>query len=99
MSELQQLKEHLKYAGIQAITFSMKETGADGLHLDGTLAIIDQIICSHSKLFIGTDGSTFTTRIQEEREIMGFPIHATHNIFCADSSLECEKGQYRTIIY
>ena len=99
MSELQQLIEHLKYAGIQAIAFSMKEAGVDGLHLDGALAIIDQIICSHSTLFIGTDGSTFTTRIQEEREIMGFPVHATNNIFCADSSLECEKGQYRTIIY
>ena len=97
-SEQQQLRKHLKNAGVQAITFSMKDNGHD-MYLDGTVAIIEQIICSHSRLFIGTYGSTFTTRIQEEREIMGFPIHATNNIFCADNSLECEKSQHRPIIY
>ena len=98
VSELQQLKDHLKNAGIQAITLPMKNNGHDTYH-DGSLAIIDQIICSHARLFIGTYGSTFTIRIQEEREIMGFPIHATNNIFCADNSLECEKSQHRPIIY
>lgn len=49
---------------------------------DGELAIIDQIICSHARVFVGTHESTFSYRIQEEREIMGFPAHSTFNRFC-----------------
>jgi hypothetical protein len=40
---------------------------------DGGIAIIDQLIASHAKYFIGSYESTFSFRIQEEREIMGFP--------------------------
>lgn len=50
---------------------------------DGGVAIIDQIICSYARYFIGTHESTFTFRIQEEREIIGFPINTTFNVFCA----------------
>ncbi|KAI3378927.1 hypothetical protein SNEBB_010581 [Seison nebaliae] len=49
---------------------------------DGDLSIIDQIICSYSLLFIGTDSSTFSYRILEERELMLLDSHLTFNKFC-----------------
>ncbi|XP_014245555.1 GDP-fucose protein O-fucosyltransferase 2 [Cimex lectularius] len=49
---------------------------------DGGIAIIDQIICSYAKYFIGTHESTFSFRIQEEREILGFPPEMTFNRLC-----------------
>ncbi|XP_056633675.1 GDP-fucose protein O-fucosyltransferase 2 isoform X1 [Diorhabda sublineata] len=52
---------------------------------DGGAAIVDQIICSCARYFVGTHESTFTFRIQEEREIMGFPVDSTFNVFCSES--------------
>ncbi|XP_073983375.1 O-fucosyltransferase 2 isoform X2 [Rhodnius prolixus] len=49
---------------------------------DGGIAIIDQIICSNARYFIGSYESTFSFRIQEEREILGFPEHTTFNRLC-----------------
>lgn len=58
----------------------------------GGVAIVDQIICSHARYFIGTSESTFSFRIQEEREIMGFDRDATFNRFCGDGEEEdCEQ--------
>jgi len=59
---------------------------------DGGMAIIDQSICSHATYFIGSYESTFTFRIQEEREIMGFPLKDTFDMLCADGKENCEKG-------
>jgi len=59
---------------------------------DGGVAILDQIICSKAKYFIGSYESTFTFRIQEEREIMGFPVKSTFDMLCADGKEKCEKG-------
>jgi len=59
---------------------------------DGGVAIIDQIICSHAQYFIGTRESTFTFRIQEEREIMGFNLEDTFDMLCRDGEMECEGG-------
>jgi peptide-O-fucosyltransferase len=53
---------------------------------DGEIAIIDQIICSHAKYFIGTYESTFSFRIQEEREILGFKPETTFNRFCSENN-------------
>lgn len=64
---------------------------------DGGVAIIDQIICSRSAYFIGTHESTFTYRIQEEREIMGFNSDTTFNRFCPDTG-KCENPSRWTII-
>lgn len=64
---------------------------------DGGLAIIDQIICSHAAYFIGTHESTFTYRIQEEREILGFDSNTTFNRFCPDVGY-CEKPSKWTIV-
>lgn len=64
---------------------------------DGGIAIIDQIICSYSAFFIGTHESTFTFRIQEEREILGYPSSTTFNRLCPDKG-ECEKPSKWTIV-
>jgi len=66
----------------------------------GGLAIIDQIICSHARYFTGTKESTFSFRIQEEREIMCFPKHLTFNRVCADSEPKnCEQPNKWKIVW
>ncbi|KAK0079508.1 hypothetical protein PV325_001172 [Microctonus aethiopoides] len=65
---------------------------------DGGIAIIDQIICSTARYFIGTKESTFTFRIQEDREILGFPIKTTFNTFCAKFN-DCKPGSQWTIVW
>ncbi|KAJ8686397.1 hypothetical protein QAD02_022191 [Eretmocerus hayati] len=64
---------------------------------DGGIAIIDQIICSHARYFIGTDKSTFTFRIQEDREILGFPSNTTFNIFCNDNKRCSPESRWRIV--
>lgn len=60
---------------------------------DGGLAVIDQIICSHARFFIGTFESTFTYRIYEEREILGFPSETTFNTLCKrDDMVDCNRN-------
>ena len=58
---------------------------------DGGVAIVEQIICSRARHFIGSFESTFSFRIQEEREIMNFPAESTFNRFCGDATSECEQ--------
>lgn len=62
------------------------------LYKDGGIAIIDQLIASHAKYFLGSFESTFSFRIQEEREIMGFPATTTFDMLCPDGEEDCEKG-------
>ncbi|CAG9856545.1 unnamed protein product [Phyllotreta striolata] len=64
---------------------------------DGGVAIIDQIICSYARYFIGTYESTFTFRIQEEREIIGFKTETTFNVFCGRK--DCPKPSVWEIVY
>ncbi|KAL3287773.1 hypothetical protein HHI36_002235 [Cryptolaemus montrouzieri] len=65
---------------------------------DGGTAIIDQLACAHSRFFLGTAESTFTFRIFEEREILGFPSEATYNYLCADEN-NCKKPTVWKIVY
>ncbi|KAJ8963976.1 hypothetical protein NQ314_005235 [Rhamnusium bicolor] len=65
---------------------------------EGGVAIIDQIICSYARYFIGTHDSTFTFRIQEEREILGFPSDSTFNTLCKVVG-QCHKPSIWTIVY
>lgn len=58
---------------------------------DGGVAIIDQAVCRHAQYFIGTKDSTFTFRIQEEREVRGFPLADTFDMLCPEQG-ECERG-------
>lgn len=68
-------------------------------HRDGGIAIIDQWICSHARYFIGTFESTFSFRIQEEREILGFPPETTFNRLCGDQQKSCEQPARWTVVY
>lgn len=71
----------------------------------GAVAIVDQIVCSRAAHFVGTFESTFTFRIQEEREIMGFAPEATFNAFCGRRAMalgggaQCEKTSRWLIEY
>ncbi|CAG9766227.1 unnamed protein product [Ceutorhynchus assimilis] len=64
----------------------------------GGVAIVDQIICSYARYFIGTSESTFSFRIQEEREILGFPTKVTFNVLCKDKK-KCKKPSLWKIVY
>ncbi|XP_011503317.1 PREDICTED: GDP-fucose protein O-fucosyltransferase 2, partial [Ceratosolen solmsi marchali] len=65
---------------------------------DGGIAIIDQIICSHARYFVGTHESTFSFRIQEDREILGFPTNTTFNVLCGNE-IKCSIGNKWEIIW
>ncbi|XP_006008222.1 GDP-fucose protein O-fucosyltransferase 2 [Latimeria chalumnae] len=69
------------------------------LFKDGGIAIIDQWICAHARYFIGTSVSTFSFRIHEEREILGFDPQTTYNRFCGDKEKECEQPTHWKIVY
>ncbi|XP_048835576.1 GDP-fucose protein O-fucosyltransferase 2 isoform X3 [Brienomyrus brachyistius] len=66
---------------------------------DGGVAIIDQWICAHARYFVGTSVSTFSFRIHEEREILGFDPKTTYNRFCGDDEQECEQPTHWKIVY
>lgn len=67
----------------------------------GGIAIVDQIICSNARYFMGTFESTFTYRIYEEREILGFPSETTFNTLCKSSqeTEECSKNSVWPIVF
>lgn len=65
---------------------------------DGGVAIVDQIICSHARFFVGSYESTFSFRIQEEREILGFPEDTTFNRLCGENT-KCEQPARWRIAY
>lgn len=48
---------------------------------------------------MGSRESTFTFRIQEEREIMGFSTDTTFGMLCKDGKFDCEKGSIWKIVY
>ncbi|XP_046479920.1 GDP-fucose protein O-fucosyltransferase 2 isoform X1 [Neodiprion pinetum] len=78
-NEYNELKSLLN---MYAVTRYTPSDSVKKLYKDGGVAIIDQIICSKARYFIGTHESTFTFRIQEDREIMGFPSKMTFNELC-----------------
>ncbi|XP_071570352.1 GDP-fucose protein O-fucosyltransferase 2 isoform X3 [Temnothorax nylanderi] len=65
---------------------------------DGGVAVIDQIICSYARYFIGTHESTFTFRIQEDREIIGFPLKTTFNKLCKTDE-DCTIDGFWSIVW
>ncbi|VVD04027.1 unnamed protein product [Leptidea sinapis] len=96
-SVLRQLETELTYYGYTVFYYLPSDDDIETFK-DGGLAIIDQIICSHAAYFIGTHESTFTYRIQEEREILGFYSTTTFNRFCPDKG-QCEKPSKWTIVH
>jgi len=89
MHEFQDLRENLPEFEVNKY---IPPADVKQAYKDGGVAIIDQIICSHAKYFIGSYESTFTFRIQEEREIMGFPVKNTFDMLCRNPGEKCEKG-------
>ena len=68
--------------------------------LDGGKAIVDQWICAHARYFLGSYESTFSFRIQEDREIFGFEEDSTFNRLCGDhEGISCEKTTVWSIVY
>lgn len=66
---------------------------------DGEISIVDQWICAHARYFIGTHVSTFSYRIQEDREILGFRPETTFNRLCPDNDQNCEQPAKWKIVY
>jgi len=97
-NEYEELKKSLKKTDVEAFRY----VPTDEIHkkyMDGGVAIIDQSICSHARFFLGSYESTFTFRIQEEREILGFPTKKTFEMLCADGKFDCERGSVWKIEY
>ncbi|XP_026749235.2 GDP-fucose protein O-fucosyltransferase 2 [Galleria mellonella] len=95
-TELKQLETKLTDLGYKVYIYLPNKKQID-TYRDGGIAIIEQIICAHSAYFIGTHESTFTFRIQEEREILGFRSSTTFNRLCPDRG-RCERPSKWTII-
>ncbi|VDN06545.1 unnamed protein product [Thelazia callipaeda] len=66
---------------------------------DGEVAIVDQWICAHARHFTGTHMSTFSYRIHEDREIIGFEPEQTFNRLCPDDNDHCKQPSEWTIVY
>ncbi|CAH0730666.1 unnamed protein product, partial [Brenthis ino] len=95
-NELEDLENQLKDMGYKVHFFTPSQTELVRFR-DGGIAIIDQIICSRAVYFIGTHESTFSFRIQEEREILGYESSTTFNRLCPDSG-KCEKPSKWSIV-
>jgi len=91
--EVDQLTDLLKKEGISLFQFTVEDDLSDA-----EISIIDQIIASKARYFIGTHSSTFSYRIREDREIMHFPIESTFNDFCKNET-NCEQPAKWTIVY
>ena len=48
---------------------------------------------------MGSAESTFSFRIQEEREIMGFDVDTTFNMLCTEGEFDCKKSSQWKIKY
>jgi hypothetical protein len=51
------------------------------------------------RYFIGSYVSTFSFRIQEEREILGFDSETTFNRLCSETEENCEQPSKWQIVY
>jgi len=93
-AEVEEIKKSIQKAGIQ-VHLLKPERNQMRKFKDGGIAILEQIICSRAKYFLGTKESTFTFRIQEEREILGVPPEETFDMLCNDKEWKeggCEGG-------
>ncbi|CAH4034347.1 GDP-fucose protein O-fucosyltransferase 2 [Pieris brassicae] len=97
ISSLRDLETELTHLGFSVYYYVPSKADIEKFR-DGGVAIIDQIICSYAAYFIGTHESTFSFRIQEEREILGHDSSSTFNRFCPDSG-PCERPSKWTIVY
>ena len=98
-----QLKSRLEQKKHRVFNFETDFLSNSGLH-PGEVAIIDQWICAHARVFIGTLDSNFSNQIQEEREILGFATNTTFNALCPQCDLRlmlkiCKQESTWKIVY
>ncbi|PIK37255.1 putative GDP-fucose protein O-fucosyltransferase 2-like [Apostichopus japonicus] len=87
--EIKELKDHL--TGYEVYNYVPPKAVLENF-MDGGVAIIDQWISAHARYFIGTGTSTFSFRIHEERQILGFDPKMTYNRFCGDGESDsCDQ--------
>ncbi|XP_023725442.1 GDP-fucose protein O-fucosyltransferase 2 [Cryptotermes secundus] len=96
LEEFEELQRHLQE--YQVLQYEPSQV-VKHTYKDGGIAIIEQIICSHARFFTGTYESTFSFRIQEEREIMGFPPENTFNRLCGDGEEKCSQPSRWRIVF
>ncbi|KAH8419889.1 hypothetical protein KR009_003496 [Drosophila setifemur] len=95
--ELMELKEFFHHFRFVHFT---PESNAQRRDLkDGGVAVVDQMVCSYARYFVGTYESTFTYRIYEEREILGFPQASTFNTFCKALGGSCSRNAVWPIVW
>lgn len=90
------MKKHVieKETNAEIIRYKPSEQELDALK-DGGWAIVEQLICANARYFIGTPESTYSLRIQEEREILGFDTNTTFNGFCNEKPNDiCKTSQW-----
>jgi peptide-O-fucosyltransferase len=102
-NEIDELRQHVSQicniSANQILTYRPDEKIL-GKILDGGKAIVDQWICAHARYFIGSYESTFSFRIQEDREIFGFTQDLTFNRLCGDhEGITCEKPSIWSIVH
>ncbi|CAF0718380.1 unnamed protein product [Brachionus calyciflorus] len=90
LKEFNELKGYLSEYQVVRYTPDLEELKK---FKDGGVSIIDQLICAYSKFFIGTKESTFSLRIQEERELLGFDESTTFNCFCEEEKI-CQTSKW-----
>ncbi|XP_059139533.1 GDP-fucose protein O-fucosyltransferase 2-like [Physella acuta] len=96
VQEYNELKGYLKDYQVYRYQPSMENRLK---YKDGGAAIVDQWICAHARYFIGTKESTFSFRIQDEREILGFKPETTFNRLCHENDKVCEQPSKWMIQY
>lgn len=83
---------------LEVIRYEPNENELEELK-DGGWAIVEQLICAHARFFIGTMESTYSLRIQEEREILGFQAATTFNGLCNENPNGLCKTSEWLIVY
>ncbi|XP_030379507.1 GDP-fucose protein O-fucosyltransferase 2 [Scaptodrosophila lebanonensis] len=95
--ELLELKE--LFYRFRFVHFSPESADQRKLLKDGGVAIVDQLVCAYARHFVGTYESTFTYRIYEEREILGFNKASTFNTFCKALGGNCARNAVWPIVW
>ncbi|KAJ8869067.1 hypothetical protein PR048_030628 [Dryococelus australis] len=69
-------------------------------HVEQSFTVSKIFFClTLHRFFVGTYESTFSFRIQEEREILGFPPDTTFNRLCGDEHKTCSKPSVWRIVF
>ncbi|KAH8289606.1 hypothetical protein KR054_008018 [Drosophila jambulina] len=95
--ELMELKE--LFHRFRFVHFTPESNGQRRALKDGGVAVVDQLVCAYARHFVGTYESTFTYRIYEEREILGFSQASTFNTFCKALGGTCSRNAVWPIVW